>query len=409
MILALGRAGIASCFEAWDVRRGARLWQAPLPRPGMRIDESRLPWYVASGRSVALAQASAGASGKGAVWTLALDTGRLRSLPVPEGYETRVLDARDGVLILRATRQRGTVRDELWAMDLGTGAVLWEKPLGSTGGAVPRWTARAVSGGVALLQALERPNRLAYEALDLRTGRSLASVTAEVEAASWEGVAWTDEAAWLTIASPYHVALRAGIGDPCLAVAEPRQLPEHRRQDRLHAMKKGGMRRGALVVRPGDHRGEFFRVLQETARSQTAVMTVAPGQNAGPEETHAADQILYVIEGEAEVRIEEERAAARARDARRDPGGHAPPRAERRPEPALPPDGLRSAGVLDRPANRGRAPVPCRRRGSRRPRRRRPASPACRLGSRWRTRSTCRRDRRRPRSGRTRGSSARRP
>ena len=211
VVLALGRAGTASCFEAWDLRRGALVWHAPLPRPGVRIEESRVPWYAASGRGLSLGQASAGASGKGAVWTLALDRGRLRSLPVPEGYETRVLDARDGVLILRATRQRGTVRDELWAMDLGTGAVLWEKPLGSTGGAVPRWTARAVSGGVALLQALERPNRLAYEALDLRTGRSLASVTAEVEAASWEGVAWTDEAAWLTIASPYHVALRAGI------------------------------------------------------------------------------------------------------------------------------------------------------------------------------------------------------
>jgi mannose-6-phosphate isomerase-like protein (cupin superfamily) len=75
-------------------------------------------------------------------------------------------------------------------------------------------------------------------------------------------------------------------------------------------MKKGGMRRGTLVVRPGDHRGEFFRVLQATARSQTAVMTVAPGQDAGPEETHAADQILYLIEGEAEVRIGEERCGA---------------------------------------------------------------------------------------------------
>ena len=63
------------------------------------------------------------------------------------------------------------------------------------------------------------------------------------------------------------------------------------------------MRRGSLVVRPGDHRGQFFRVLQETARSQTAVMTVAPGQDAGPEETHAADQILYVIDGAAEVRV----------------------------------------------------------------------------------------------------------
>ena len=210
VVLALGRSGTASCFEAWDLRRGAALWQTPLPGPGARIEESRVPWYAASGGGLALGQASVGASGKGAVWTIALDTGRLRSLPVPEGYQTRVLDARDGVLILRATRQRGTVRDELWAMDLDTGAVLWEKPIASTGGATPRWTARTGPSGVALLQALDRPNRLAYEALDLRTGQSLASVTAEVEAASWEGVAWTDEAVWLTIASPYHVARRAG-------------------------------------------------------------------------------------------------------------------------------------------------------------------------------------------------------
>jgi mannose-6-phosphate isomerase-like protein (cupin superfamily) len=70
------------------------------------------------------------------------------------------------------------------------------------------------------------------------------------------------------------------------------------------------MRRGAFVVRPGDHRGDFFRVLQETERSQTAVMTVAPGQDAGPEETHAADQIVYVIEGEAELRLGPERLTA---------------------------------------------------------------------------------------------------
>lgn len=50
-------------------------------------------------------------------------------------------------------------------------------------------------------------------------------------------------------------------------------------------------------------RGEFFRVLRETGRTQTAVMTIAPGRDAGPEETHAADQIVYVIEGEALVRV----------------------------------------------------------------------------------------------------------
>ena len=68
--------------------------------------------------------------------------------------------------------------------------------------------------------------------------------------------------------------------------------------------------KGGLVVRPADHRGVFFRVLQETARSQTAVMTVAPGRDAGPEEIHGADQIVYVIEGEAELRIGKERCVA---------------------------------------------------------------------------------------------------
>jgi mannose-6-phosphate isomerase-like protein (cupin superfamily) len=62
------------------------------------------------------------------------------------------------------------------------------------------------------------------------------------------------------------------------------------------------------------HRGEFFRVLQQTDRSQTAVMTIPPGEDAGPEETHRADQIIYIVEGEALVRVagDEQRAAAGA-------------------------------------------------------------------------------------------------
>jgi mannose-6-phosphate isomerase-like protein (cupin superfamily) len=57
------------------------------------------------------------------------------------------------------------------------------------------------------------------------------------------------------------------------------------------------------VISVPSHKGEFFRVLQETSRSQTAVMTLDPGADAGPEEEHAGDQILYVLEGHARVRI----------------------------------------------------------------------------------------------------------
>ena len=60
------------------------------------------------------------------------------------------------------------------------------------------------------------------------------------------------------------------------------------------------------VVDVNAHRGEFFRALQQTTRSQTAVRTIAPGQDGGPAETHGADQILYVIEGEAAIIVGEE-------------------------------------------------------------------------------------------------------
>ena len=52
------------------------------------------------------------------------------------------------------------------------------------------------------------------------------------------------------------------------------------------------------------HRGEFFRVLQRTDRSQCAVMTIAPGADGGPAEEHGGDQIVYVIEGEAMLGID---------------------------------------------------------------------------------------------------------
>jgi mannose-6-phosphate isomerase-like protein (cupin superfamily) len=60
------------------------------------------------------------------------------------------------------------------------------------------------------------------------------------------------------------------------------------------------------IVDVTKHRGEFFRVLQQTKRSQTAVMTIEPGQEAGPAEIHDADQILYVIEGEAHIKVGDE-------------------------------------------------------------------------------------------------------
>ena len=68
----------------------------------------------------------------------------------------------------------------------------------------------------------------------------------------------------------------------------------------------------AQVTALAAHRGAFFRVLQQTSRTQCAVMTIAPGADGGPAETHRGDQIVYVIEGEWVVTIDgrEHRAGA---------------------------------------------------------------------------------------------------
>jgi NAD(P)-dependent dehydrogenase (short-subunit alcohol dehydrogenase family) len=57
------------------------------------------------------------------------------------------------------------------------------------------------------------------------------------------------------------------------------------------------------VIDVGRHRGQFFAVLEATKQSQIAVMTIGPGEDGGPEETHARDQIIYVVEGQAVARI----------------------------------------------------------------------------------------------------------
>ena len=58
-----------------------------------------------------------------------------------------------------------------------------------------------------------------------------------------------------------------------------------------------------VLVDAFKYRGRFFEILQQTERSQTAVMTVGPGQDAGPEEAHGGDQVVYIIEGDAVIRV----------------------------------------------------------------------------------------------------------
>lgn len=77
-----------------------------------------------------------------------------------------------------------------------------------------------------------------------------------------------------------------------------------------------------LLSKAAEH-DDWFKVLQTTKLSQTAVMNLAPGQASGEEaEAHEkSDQVLYVMEGEVKGEIGGATATLRAGEAVTIPAG----------------------------------------------------------------------------------------
>jgi mannose-6-phosphate isomerase-like protein (cupin superfamily) len=62
-----------------------------------------------------------------------------------------------------------------------------------------------------------------------------------------------------------------------------------------------------------EQRGPFFRVQTESKQSQTASMTLQPGEDGGEEpDGHPGDQALFVAEGEVLITTGHEELLARA-------------------------------------------------------------------------------------------------
>lgn len=69
------------------------------------------------------------------------------------------------------------------------------------------------------------------------------------------------------------------------------------------------------VANVRDHRS-FFKVLQASKKSQTAMMTLAPGKSSGPKgnEHPKSEQVLLVLEGEVLAEIGKEKITLRKGD-----------------------------------------------------------------------------------------------
>lgn len=55
-----------------------------------------------------------------------------------------------------------------------------------------------------------------------------------------------------------------------------------------------------------DHKNKFFDILDQTDKSQVGVMTLEAYQQSGGGESHSGDQIVYIIEGKGQIKLDSE-------------------------------------------------------------------------------------------------------
>jgi mannose-6-phosphate isomerase-like protein (cupin superfamily) len=61
------------------------------------------------------------------------------------------------------------------------------------------------------------------------------------------------------------------------------------------------------IIHVTKEKGEEFKILGETERSQVGIMTIGPSDDSGAAESHTGDQVIYIIDGEAEVEMDGEK------------------------------------------------------------------------------------------------------
>lgn len=196
---------LATCVQRWDINTGEMTWATV-------IDET-VHWHsadplLASG-AIYLGQEH------GKIMAINAQDGRPNTLTGEPDYDLTPLARQDDTLIVRATRTRGSERDELWGLDAESGERRWQYLLQGEDWvhdtARGQWDCQLTSRGLVLLQVLSDPDQLIVETLDPLNGVSAGQVSTKVHDDYWGDVAWTDDVAWLRIRGKlYTVDLATG-------------------------------------------------------------------------------------------------------------------------------------------------------------------------------------------------------
>jgi outer membrane protein assembly factor BamB len=199
---------LPGCVERWNLATGQVDWQ--LLAEDHYFDRFNAPLVLSGNRIYA--------SYSGRVIVVDIEQGELDILADEEDYELAVQGEQGGIVIVLARRQRGSTRYELWGIDADSGHVPWkyipqdEEPIEEAGG----WAAdkgfawHLTRDGLAVLHMNAEPPTLVVGTLDLKSGQETVLGTAGLDDDYWDGLAWSDTTAWLTIRKVYVIDLEAG-------------------------------------------------------------------------------------------------------------------------------------------------------------------------------------------------------
>jgi len=219
-------SGITHCIQGWNIEGGSMLWENTLPE-----EISKAPWFFDNPHldnpgllaNDVLYYGFGGPAKNGKLININLSDGAINLLLEDPKYAITPLLKGDGILLVRASRTKGSEQDELWAVDIPSGEILWQHELqttdlmgwGSNDSGVGTWTLAPVGSRLAVIQVISEGGRsdpyyVVVEILNTQDGVITAKTKTLVDDGHWMGIASTKYRAYLSIRNLYSVSLETG-------------------------------------------------------------------------------------------------------------------------------------------------------------------------------------------------------
>jgi outer membrane protein assembly factor BamB len=219
-------SGTEHCIQGWNIDKGRLLWESLLPE---EISKDPLffrnPHLDSPGllAEEALYYGSGGPAKTGKLIHIGLSDGTINLLLEDPRYALRPLFKKDGLLLVQASRTKGSERHELRGVNPSSGEMLWRYELqgtklmgwGSNHFGAGTWTLAPVGDRLAVIQVLSEGGEalfdsVAVDILDMQEGAIAVQTRTPIDDDHWMGTALTTDRAYLSIRNLYSVDLATG-------------------------------------------------------------------------------------------------------------------------------------------------------------------------------------------------------